>query len=50
MSVEPLDDTDGRGEDRFAELDTSEGTIIYDRANHRAWLQSDDAVTVTDRR
>jgi len=56
MSVEPPEDTDRQaedvasGDDRFAELETGEDVVIYDRQNHRAWLQSDDSVVVTDRR
>jgi hypothetical protein len=28
-----------------AELELTDSVVIYDRGNHRAWLQSDDAVT-----
>jgi len=56
MSVEPTDDTnqqvDGVTErdGQFVELEAGAGLIIYDRQNHRAWLQSDDTVVVTERR
>jgi len=56
MSVEPMDDTNPQTADvaeqdeRFAELEAGDGVIIYDRQNHRAWLQSDGAVVVPDRR
>ena len=34
--------------DRFATLDLADGeTVIYDRDNPRAWLQSDGAVPVS---
>ena len=33
---------------RFATLDLADGeTVIYDRENPRAWLQSNDAVSVS---
>ena len=56
MSVEPTDDTTEQSagvapqDDRFVELDAGDGVIIYDRQNHRAWLQSDEAAVVTERR
>ena len=56
MSVEPPEDTDRQAGDvasqgdRFAQLETGTDVVIYDRQNHRAWLQSDDTVVLTDRR
>lgn len=56
MSVEPMDDTNQKTADvaeqdeRFAELEAGDGVIIYDRQNHRAWVQSDAPVIVTERR
>lgn len=55
MSVNPLDDTDAETEtateqtQRLATLETGEGVVIYDRENHRAWIQSDSPELVTDR-
>ncbi|WP_193767566.1 DUF7331 family protein [Halorientalis pallida] len=55
MTRVPVDDADA-GRDapvaagQFVGLDAAEGVIVYDRHNHRAWLQSDGAVSVTDRR
>jgi len=35
-------------EDRYATLDLAHGeTVIYDRENPRAWLQSDGAVSMS---
>lgn len=54
MSVEPLDDTnetvsnDVAIDPRIVELETTDGILIYDRANHQSWLQSDETVAVTD--
>lgn len=54
MSAGPLDDTDQQAatsaeqDDRFAELESGDGVIIYDRQNHRAWIQSPDAELVTE--
>jgi hypothetical protein len=31
-------------EAQCAELELANSFVIYDRGNHRAWLQSDDAV------
>jgi hypothetical protein len=33
--------------DRDAELRLADGLVIYDRTNHRAWLQSDETVDPT---
>ena len=40
------DGIDGRA--RVAELTVAEGVILYDRSNHRAWVQTDRAVSVGD--
>jgi len=53
MSSNAADQRDGRaadGEsDRYAELNIGdEEFVIYDRENHRAWIQSSVAVTVRD--
>lgn len=32
---------------RYADLDLNDETVIYDRENHRAWIQSDASVEVT---
>ena len=50
--TDPADDlpaTHGSREDgRYATLDLTHGeTVIYDRENPRAWLQSDGAVSVS---
>jgi len=38
-------------DDRYAELNIGdEEFVIYDRENHRAWIQSTEAVIVGDRR
>ncbi|WP_424017833.1 DUF7331 family protein [Halorientalis pallida] len=55
MARAPVDDADAERDapvaaGQFVELDAAEGVIIYDRHNHRAWLQSDGAVSVTERR
>ena len=55
MARAPVDDADAERDapvaaGQFVELDAAEGVIIYDRHNHCAWLQSDEAVSVTDRR
>ena len=31
-------------EGKYAELELSDSTVIYDRGNHQAWLQSDSAI------
>jgi len=36
------------GTDRYAELAVETGLVIYDRNNHRAWLQSSGPVQLTD--
>lgn len=41
-TMESADTTDQ--EEQYAELDVGDSTVIYDRANHRAWLQSDGAI------
>ncbi|MFC7132775.1 MULTISPECIES: DUF7331 family protein [Salinibaculum] len=38
------DDTTADDEAQYAELELSDSTVIYDRGNHQAWLQSDGAV------
>jgi hypothetical protein len=55
MARAPVDDADAERDapvaaGQFVELDAAEGVIIYDRENHSAWVQSDSAVLVTDRR
>ncbi|MFT4949970.1 MAG: hypothetical protein ACI9CA_002113 [Natronomonas sp.] len=55
MSSDIGDDTDRAGADgatsRYGELEVGdEEFVIYDRENHRAWLQSSVAVAVEDRR
>jgi len=32
---------------RYADLDLDDEVVIYDRENHRAWIQSDASVEVT---
>ena len=54
MSTNATDNTnEARNEEsaqRYAELNIGdEEFVIYDRENHRAWLQSTVAVTVEDR-
>lgn len=53
MSSNAADERDERaadGEsDRYAELSIGDDEfVIYDRENHRAWIQSSVAVTVCD--
>lgn len=43
--MESADSTEA--EERYAELDVGDSVVIYDRQNHRAWLQSDGAVACT---
>ena len=55
MAATPVDDTDAECEGaavggRFVQIDAEAGVIIYDRDNHCAWVQSDAAVSVADRR
>ncbi|SEN11727.1 hypothetical protein SAMN05216388_1001405 [Halorientalis persicus] len=55
MARAPVDDADAERDapvaaGQYVELDAAEGVVIYDRENHCAWLQSDGAVSVTDRR
>jgi hypothetical protein len=56
MTTNAADDPDGRvvdveSTDRYAELSIGdEEFVIYDRKNHRAWIQSTVAVTVVNRR
>ena len=50
--TDPADDLpathESHADGRFATLDLADGeTVIYDRDNPRAWLQSDDAVSVS---
>lgn len=50
--TDPADDLPASRErvpdERYATLDLSQGeTVIYDRENSRAWLQSDGAVHVS---
>jgi hypothetical protein len=40
MHADDNSDTDAQ----YAELELADSTVIYDRGNHRAWLQSDSAV------
>jgi len=40
MQTDDTTDTDAQ----YAELELVDSTVIYDRGNHRAWLQSDSAV------
>ena len=43
--------TDDRPESRYAGIEIEgERLLVYDRENHRAWLQSDAAVPVADAR
>jgi hypothetical protein len=51
MTTETADETDG-GEStgRYGELEVAEEFVVYDRENHRAWLQSSVTVPVSDRR
>jgi len=47
--AQPEGQQDRQKENRFGELRVGaadEETIIYDRGNHRAWLQSSQAVSV----
>jgi hypothetical protein len=37
-------DAPGRPDGRYAHLETADQLVIYDRENHRAWIQSDAAV------
>ena len=54
MTPKATDDTDGRREPdeewrRYAELNIGdEEFVIYDRENHRAWIQSTVAVPVEE--
>ena len=55
MARTPIDDADAERDApvvaaQFVELDAAEGVIISDRHNHRAWLQSDGALSVTGQR
>jgi hypothetical protein len=55
MTPDAGDDTERAGADggtsRYGELEVGdEEFVIYDRENHRAWLQSSVTVTVEDRR
>jgi hypothetical protein len=56
MSTNATDDTDGTveetaQEDRYADLNIGdEEFVIYDKENHRAWLQSTVAVPVEEQR
>lgn len=55
MTSDTGDDTNSAGADgatsRYGELEVGdEEFVIYDRENHRAWLQSSVAVAVEDRR
>lgn len=56
MSTNATDDTDAKAADadrerRYAELNIGdEEYVIYDRENHRAWIQSTVAVGVADLR
>jgi hypothetical protein len=51
MSTDSSDSSDGPVDDRrrYGELriDTGE-CIIYDRENHRAWIQSTEAASIAD--
>ncbi|MFB6198356.1 MAG: hypothetical protein ABEI52_08845 [Halobacteriaceae archaeon] len=40
-----MNQTDRDGS-RYAELMINDGTVIYDRENHDAWIQSDYAIEV----
>ncbi len=40
------DDERSRQETRYAALSTPEAHIVYDRENHRAWLESDLSLAV----
>jgi len=55
MTPNTDDDTEQAGTDgetsRYGELEVGdEEVVIYDRENHRAWLQSSVAVTVENQR
>ena len=52
-ATDPPDDLpappEGPAAERYAALDLSHGeTVIYDRDNPRAWLQSTDAISVSE--
>jgi hypothetical protein len=34
--------------DRYLALEIERGAVLYDRRNHRAWVQSDVAIAVSD--
>jgi hypothetical protein len=34
--------------DRYVALETGDSVIVYDRQNHRAWLQSDATIAVSE--
>lgn len=54
MTTNATDDTDGmvaveEQSERYAELNIGdEEFVIYDRENHRAWIQSTSAVAVEE--
>ncbi|WP_336002139.1 DUF7331 family protein [Halorientalis halophila] len=56
MARTPVDDADtepdaaGERAGSLVALEAADGVLIYDRHEHRAWLQSDGAVSVTDLR
>jgi len=48
---EPAVDDEGDQSERYAELAIGDDEfVIYDRENHRAWIQSTVAVTIEDYR
>lgn len=45
-SQSPPTDSDGPSPDhRYAQLAVGDQVVVYDRQNHRAWVQSDAAVS-----
>jgi len=42
----PVEETDEGPGPRYAHVETETAVVVYDRENHRAWVQSDAAVAL----